>query len=98
MKCRVGDLAVVVGAEYRCNLGKIVRVLKPHDGRGEIRFRGHGMVWWVESHSMLLWTNAGARFRRRSGPVPDHMLHPIRGNGLSSTETEAESLPSVLVV
>lgn len=86
MKCRVGDLAVVVGAEYKSNLGKIVRVVEPHDGRGEIHFRNQGPIWWVESHSMLFWTKGRKRFRRRTGPVPDYILYPIRGNEQSLTE------------
>jgi hypothetical protein len=79
MKCRVGDLAVVVDAYYRSNLGRIVRVLAPHDGAGDIFFTNVGQVWLVECAQPMTWSVGRRRYRRTIGPVPDSRLQPIRG-------------------
>jgi len=79
MKCRVGDLAVVIRADIRSNLGRIVRVVAPDDGRGTIRFIREGMIWNVACHQPITWRLDGKRYRRKTGPVPDNRLQPIRG-------------------
>ena len=93
MRCKVGDLAVVVNAECRCNVGNIVRVIAPHDGTGVIRFARHGHVWLVAAHRPLTWYMRGKRYRRKTGPVPDNRLQPIRGlplgqQGKKETDTD----------
>jgi hypothetical protein len=82
-RCRAGDLAVIIYADYRCNLGRIVRVLAQHDGKGDIAFHGVDVVWLVESSRPITWTVGTKRFRRKRGPVPDTYLKPIRGNPLA---------------
>lgn len=77
--CRIGDLAVVVGAQLRCNLGRIVRVVAADDGKGCVVFAREGHVWTVECAQPLTWQVGGKRVRRRVGPVPDNRLRPIRG-------------------
>ena len=79
MRCKAGDLAVVVNAQCRCNLGNIVRIVAPHDGAGILRFPRHGHVWIVASHRPMTWYLHGKRYRRKTGPVPDCRLQPIRG-------------------
>lgn len=79
MRCKVGDLAVVVNAQCRCNLGNIVRIVAPHDGTGILRFARDGHVWIVASHRPMTWYLHGKRYRRKIGPVPDNRLQPIRG-------------------
>ena len=79
MRCKAGDLAVVVNAQFRCNIGNIVRVIAPDDGTGAIRFTGEGQVWVVACHRPMTWTVRGKRYRRKSGPVPDNRLWPVRG-------------------
>jgi hypothetical protein len=79
MRCKVGDLAVVVNAECRCNLGHIVQVVAPHDGTGILRFLNEGQVWIVASRRPMTWYLRGKRYRRKIGPVPDNRLQPIRG-------------------
>ena len=81
MKCKPGDLAVVVNAQHRCNIGFIVQVLEPHDGLGDIVFKGQGHVWLVKCHRPMTWYVRGKRYRRKTGPVPDSRLQPIRGQG-----------------
>ena len=79
-KCRPGDLAVIVQARFTCNLGKIVRVVAPHDRTGDIVFaESWGVVWWINSHSTLKWICDEKIYRRKAGPCPDSKLQPIRG-------------------
>jgi hypothetical protein len=79
-RCKPGDLAVVVDACYRTNLGRIVRVVAPHDGKGDLVFSRAGIVWLVQSPQPMTWTVGRKRYRRKRGPVPDACLKPIRGN------------------
>jgi hypothetical protein len=78
-KCRVGDLAVVVNAQLRCNLGNIVRVIAADDGHGVCVFKGQGHVWTVTCNRPMTWIDKGVRYRSKTGPVPDNRLQPIRG-------------------
>lgn len=89
-RCKAGDLAVVVGAYYRSNLGRIVRVVAPHDGKGDIVFRGVGIVWLVHASQPMTWTVDRKRFRRKRGPVPDTYLVPIRGKPLTQRRTHSK--------
>lgn len=79
MKCKPGDLAVVVHAQCPSNLGKIVHVVALHDGTGAVSFTGQGHVWLVKCPTPLTWYMRGKRYRRKTGPVPDNRLQPIRG-------------------
>lgn len=80
-RCAPGDLAIVVRAEIETNLGRIVRVLHLHDGRGDLVLRHAGdAVWWVEASAPLTWTRNGQPIRRTTGPVPDAYLMPIKGS------------------
>ena len=80
MRCKVGDLAIVVDAQLPSNLGNIVRVVAPHDGKGELVFDNEGPVWIVECQQPMTWAWRRRFYRARIGPVPDHRLQPIRGN------------------
>lgn len=88
-RCKAGDLAVVVDAYYRSNLGRIVRVIAQHDGKGDLVFRDAGVVWLVQSSQPMTWTVAGKRFRRKRGPVPDTSLKPIRGKPVTQRRTDS---------
>ena len=79
MRCKAGDLAVVVSAEIRRNVGIIVRIIAPHDGAGALRFTRHGHVWLVAAPRPMTWTLHGKVYRRKTGPVPDNRLQPLRG-------------------
>jgi hypothetical protein len=82
MRCRPGDLAVVIAARNQCNLGLIVRVIRLDDGAW-LRMEGQGTVWLVQSTAPLTWCQQlGQRWkfwRRKRGPVPDRQLQPLRG-------------------
>lgn len=80
MRCKVGDLAVAIQTRYRGNLGTVVRVIATHDGTGDIRYPDSaGQVWLVEGPRPMKWTFHGKVYRRKTGPVPDRQLQPIRG-------------------
>lgn len=89
-RCKAGDLAVVVDAYYRSNLGRIVRVIAPHDGKGDLVFSSAGIVWLVQSPQAMTWTVGRKRFRRKRGPVPDTCLKPIRGKPVTQRRTYSE--------
>ena len=95
MRCKVGDLAVVVRAENRTNLGRIVRVVGRDDGTGLLRFPGQRVVWTVACHRAMTWYLRGKRYRRKTGPVPDNRLQPIRGlpPGLGANRAAGLSAP-----
>ncbi|MBL0421958.1 hypothetical protein JI739_16530 [Ramlibacter sp. AW1] len=87
-RCAPGDLAIVVRAEIEANLGRIVRVLHLHDGRGDLVLRHAGdAVWWVEAAAPLTWARNGQRICRTNGPVPDGYLMPIKGDGADDAES-----------
>ncbi len=94
MKCRVGDLAIVIDAFHRRNLGQIVRVIATHDGTGDIVFPVEtGQVWLVEGNRPLTWSLYGKRYRRKIGPAPDNQLQPIRGTAADDNASiEAKKL------
>ena len=79
MRCRVGDLAVIIEACHRGNVGVIVRVIAPHDGTGDLLFPNSGPVWLVEAPNVLTWSVGEKIYRRHIGPAPDSQLQPIRG-------------------
>jgi hypothetical protein len=83
MRCRPGDIAVVIDATHKSNLGRIVRVLEMHDGTGDLVYGpDHGPAWLVECSVSMTWKRGGKRVRRKTGPVPDDQLQPMRGESL----------------
>lgn len=90
LRCRPGDLAVVVFAENPQNVGLIVRVLKAHCGRGRLALKGKGPLWSVACAQPLIYKLGDKYIPRRRGPVPDSYLQPIRGaDGRLSSKREA---------
>lgn len=81
LRCKPGDLAVVIQATFKTNLGRIVRVIRPSCGEGDLTYPAHMNTWLVESVEPLTWYRGKKRFRRKSGPVPDAQLQPIKGIG-----------------
>ncbi len=88
MNCRPGDLAVVIAAFNRCNIGRIVRVQMPHDGTGDLVIDpALGPHWFVTCAVRMKWGVLGKTkiYRRMQGPAPDASLRPIRGDGSPRT-------------
>lgn len=79
MRCKPGDLALVIDAANKTNIGLIVKVVAQHDGKGPLGAIGPKPVWLVECPNTMLWTDGTKMYRRKSGPVPDSQLQPIRG-------------------
>jgi hypothetical protein len=69
MKCRVGDLAIVIKPRLQENLGMLVEVLSTWDGRPN--------AWWVRSLSGPRMRNNGTVAAEAS--ADDCALWPIRG-------------------
>ncbi len=80
MRCRVGDLAVIVGGAIVENHGHFVTVREWDDARG---------VWMVDSEGSALLSGRGNRVM--SGLICDRNLRPIRPDADPvSTDTTRE--------
>ena len=79
-RCRPGDMAIVIDAVNVSNIGRIVTVVRVYDGTQPLAGDGH--QWLVTSPVPMLWCNpaepASPRWERKSGPVFDWQLQPIR--------------------
>lgn len=78
LRCKPGDLAVVVYAEHLHNIGLIVRVLRPYED-GDIHLPDKGFLWDVECQRKQLWISQQRALWRNRGPVPDAYLMPLSG-------------------
>lgn len=79
LRCKAGDLAMVIYAEHLHNIGLIVRVLGPYGG-GDIRLPDKGFLWEVECSQKQLWVSQRRALWRHRGPVPDAYLLPLGGD------------------
>jgi hypothetical protein len=77
-KCKPGDLAVVIQAQHKTNLGLIVKVLERHDRTGPLVYGVGPTVWMTESTAPMTWTLNGEVYTLSRGPIPDCQLQPIR--------------------
>ena len=78
MRCRPGDLAVVIDAANKSNIGRIVTVVRRYDG--PFVLHTGGPAWLVRSATRMTWTGESKRYRWKAGPALDAQLQPIRGN------------------
>lgn len=82
LRCRAGDLAVVISADLAVNVGQIVNVIAVHDGR-PFTLQAEGFAWRVKcadtSYGLLYEYPTGRRVCLKEGPVRDCDLQPIRG-------------------
>jgi len=79
MKCKAGDMAVVLSAFHKANVGRFVSVVKLYDNTGDAAMGWEQPVWLVESHAPMTWTKGAKVWQGHQGPVPDSALQPIRG-------------------
>ena len=77
-RCKPGDMAVVIKSINKANLGRIVKVLALHDGKGPLGAIGPKPAWLVSAPTAMTWRDGPKRYRRKSGPVPDSQLQPIK--------------------
>jgi hypothetical protein len=80
LRCRPGDLAIVIQAQFPTNMGRIVRIIGVDDRKGDLLFPLQTPTWEVRCELPMTWRSDNKRFRRKQGPVPDACLQPIRGN------------------
>lgn len=95
LKCRIGDLAVIVDAHHKVNIGKIVKVVDTYSESKAQWLEGRPVLafdWIVECPTPLVWSGAGKRSRRKRGPVPDMALQPIRGLPTAEKAARSEGL------
>lgn len=94
LRCKAGDLAVVIYAEHLHNIGLVVRVLRPY-GDGDIHLPGKGFLWEVECSRKQLWVSQRRALWRHCGPVPDAYLLPLSGqpDAQSTTASRPRELP-----
>lgn len=78
MKCRPGDMAVVLKAFHSSNVGAFVQIIAPYNEADRIKLGGGQAVWWVESKVPLTWTRGCRLWHGTRGPVPEAALQPIR--------------------
>jgi hypothetical protein len=91
MRCRPGDMAVIVDAFNKSNLGKIVTVIGLHDGTGDLLLKLKEPIWLVSCCVPLIWSTDKKRWRRKSGPAGDSALQPIRGIPVYDSESTSRS-------
>ena len=78
MRCKPGDLAIVIKAKFSSNLGRLVRVVRQSQGEGDLVYPTSEPSWWVECSHPMTWYKDKKRYQRNRGPVPDAQLQPIR--------------------
>jgi hypothetical protein len=79
LRCKPGDLAIVIKANYPSNLGRIVRVVALSQGEGDLVYPKEQVTWLVTCQQPMTWYMKSKRYQRKKGPVPDAQLQPIRG-------------------
>ncbi len=94
LRCKAGDLAVVIYAEHLHNIGLVVRVLRPYEN-GDIHLPGKGFLWEVECSQKQLWVSQRRALWRHRGPVPDAYLLPLsdKAEGKTGAATRVRALP-----
>ena len=88
LRCKPGDLAIVIKANYPSNLGRIVRVVALSQGEGDLVYPKEQVTWLVTCQQPMTWYLKSKRYQRKKGPVPDAQLQPIRGLPLGRDTTE----------
>lgn len=91
MKCKPGDMAVVLSAFHPSNVGRFVSVVRLYDNTACDNLAWEPPVWLVESNAPLTWTRGKSRWLGNQGPVPDAVLQPIRG--VSTGKTQSSGCP-----
>jgi hypothetical protein len=98
MRCKPGDLAVIIDAFNCTNVGRIVKVVRLHDGGGSLAMASSPNVWLVHCAQPLTWTIGDVLYRRKNGPAPDAQLQPIRGDAHDSIAVKSIKRNSIAEV
>jgi len=92
MKCKAGDMAVVLSAFHQSNVGMFVNVVKLYDGASDVNMGCEQAVWLVESNAPMTWTKGGKVWHGHRGPVPDSALQPIRGRSTHQSPSNRQGI------
>lgn len=88
MKCKPGDLAIIVNDVQASNIGSIVRVIKECEDQ-----KGNDVIWNIFSkHPIACLTNGALTYRKR-GVAYDCDLSPIKGLEKVKVPKNEDSLP-----
>ena len=88
MKCKPGDLAIIVNDVYASNIGSIVRVVKQCKDP-----KGNDVIWNIFSnHPVACLTNGALTYRKR-GVANDCDLSPIEGLEKVKVPKNEDSFP-----
>jgi hypothetical protein len=83
IRCKPGDLAIIVKSYFPDNIGLIVKVLKAYGNDDpDLRFPDRWQsMWLVECNQPMHWDSpeTGQNYFKTVGPRSDAYLHPIRG-------------------
>ena len=95
LRCKIGDLAIVVNAEQQQNLGNLVEVMGLPSG-APLTLTGPGHVWQVKTVSgrktLHYRMPSGTFVLLSEGPVPDCRLWPIPGLAVGDGKQEGIEL------
>ena len=94
VRCKPGDLAIVISAKNKRNLGIIVKIIDADDRKGALRYPLGTPTWLVESQKPLTWVVDGKRHSYHRGPVPDAQLQPIRATPQGKKRRQKLELPA----
>jgi hypothetical protein len=94
VRCKLGDLAIVISAKNKRNLGIIVKIIDADDRKGALRYPLGTPTWLVESQKPLTWVVDGKRHSYHRGPVPDAQLQPIRATPQGKKRAQKLELPT----
>lgn len=81
MKCKPGDLAIIVDPYNPENAGLIVQVIKTHWNQDALQKSEGDHIWLVQCQQPMTYCYGERLRRRKCGPAPDSVMQPIRGSG-----------------
>ena len=88
MKCKPGDLAIIVNDVHASNIGSIVRVIKECEDQ-----KGNDVIWNIFSKHPIACLANGALTYRKRGVANDCDLSPIKGLEKVKIPKNEDSLP-----
>jgi len=79
MKCKAGDLAIIIDPYHPENAGLIVQVIKTHWNQKALEKSEGDHLWLVECQQPMTYSYGEVLRRKRRGPAQDSVMQPIRG-------------------
>ena len=92
MKCKPGDMAVVMDAFHKTNVGTFVNIVELYDTKDSMNLARSQPVWLVASYAPLTWTRGQRLWHGNRGPVPDAAVHPIRDRPTGSFQSTSTAI------